>query len=47
MWTTEHDQALTKVQECSMTTLVLAFFDVTKATRICTDASRQGLGLVM
>ena len=47
MWTTEHDQALTKVKECLMTTPVLAFFDVTKATRICTDASRQGLGFIM
>ena len=47
MWTTEHDQALTKVKECLTTTPVLAFFDVTKATRICTDASRQGLGFIM
>lgn len=47
MWTTEHDQTLTKVKECLTTTPVLAFFDVTKATRICTDASRQGLGFIM
>ena len=30
-----------------MTTLVLAFFDVTNTSRICTNASRQGLGFVM
>ena len=47
MWTTEHDQTLTKVKECLTTTPVLAFFNVTKATRICTDASRQGLGFLM
>ena len=44
---TEHDQALTKVKECLTTTPVLAIFDVTKATRICTDASRQGLEFIM
>jgi len=47
LWTTEHDQALAKVKGCLTTAPVLAFFDVAKPTRICTDASRQGLGFVM
>ena len=47
MWTMEHDQALEKAKECLTTAPVLAFFDVAKPTRVCTDASRQGLGFVM
>ena len=46
-WTTEHDQALAKTKECLTTAPALAFFDVDKPTRVCTDASRQGLGFVM
>ena len=38
-WTTEHDQALAKAKECLTTPPVLAFFDVFKPTRVCTDAS--------
>lgn len=47
MWTTEHDQAMTKVKESLTEAPVLAFFDVAKPTRVCTDASRQGLGFIM
>ena len=46
-WTMEHDQTLEKAKECLTTAPVLAFFDVAKPTRVCTDASRQGLGFVM
>ena len=46
-WTMEHDQALEKAKECLMTAPVLAFFNVAKPTRVCTDASRQDLGFVM
>ena len=46
-WTMEHDQALEKAKECLTTAPVLAFFDVVKPTRVCTDASRQSLGFVM
>ena len=46
-WTMEHDQALEKAKECLTTAPVLAFFNVAKPTRVCTDASRQGLGFVM
>ena len=44
--TREHDQVLTNVKKC-LTTSVLAYFDVIKATRVCTDTSRQGLVFVM
>ena len=42
MWTTELDQALKNVKKCLIITLVSVFCDVIKATRTCTDASRQG-----
>ncbi len=40
-------QVLEKAKESLTTAPVLAFFDVAKPTRVCTDASRQGLGFVM
>lgn len=45
MWTTELDQALKNVKKCLIITLVSVFCDVIKATRTCTDASRQGQGM--
>ena len=46
-WKMKHDQALENAKECLTTAPVLAFFDVAKPTRVCTDASRHGLGFVM
>ena len=47
LWTPEHDQAVAKAKESLTTAPVLAFFDMAKPTRLCTDASRQGLGFVL
>ena len=47
LWTVEHDQAVMKAKECLTTAPVLAFFDIAKPTRLCTDASRQGLGFIL
>ena len=46
-WTAEHDQALVKAKNCLITAPALAVFNMAKPTRVCTDASRQGLGFVM
>ena len=45
LWSEHHAQAFFKKQ--MVTSPVLAFFDITKPTRLCTDASRQGLGFVL
>jgi len=47
VWTVEHDQAVLQAKNCLTAAPVLAFFDITKPTRLCTDASRQGLGFVL
>ena len=43
----EHDQAFTTAKQSLMSAPTLSFFDPTKPTRLCTDTSRQGLGLVL
>ena len=43
----KHDKALENAKECLTTAPVLAFFDVAKPTRVCTDACRHGLGFFM
>jgi len=47
LWTAEHDAAIANAKQCLTTAPMLAFFDVNKPTRLCTDASRQGLGFIM
>ena len=47
LWTVGHDQAVMKDKECLTTAPVLAFFDIAKHSRLCMDASRQGLGFVL
>ena len=42
-----HEQALSKAKEHLASASTLAFFDMNKQTRICTDASRQGVGFVL
>ena len=39
------DQALANAKKHLVSVPTLAFFDVQKPTRLCTDASRHGLGL--
>ena len=47
IWSAEHDQAFSTVKESLTTAPTLSFFDASKPTRLCTDASRQGLGFVL
>ena len=47
LWSEHHAQAFSKIKKQMVTSPVLAFFDITKPTRLCTDASRQGLGFVL
>ena len=47
MWTDDHDKALIIVKDTLTTVLVLSFHDASKPTRLCTDASRQGLGFIL
>ena len=47
VWSTTHEQALSKAKQHLASTPTLAFFDMAKLTRICTDASRQGVGFVL
>ena len=47
VWSDHHSQAFAKVKEQLVKSPVLAFFDIKKPTRLCTDASRQGIGFVL
>ena len=46
-WTADHDIALITAKQHLSTSPVLAFFNVCQPTRLCTDASRQGLGFIV
>ena len=46
-WTADHDIALMTAKQHLSTSPVLAFFNVSRPTRLCTDASRQGLGFIL
>ena len=46
-WTADHDIALVAAKQHLSTSPVLAFFNVSRPTRLCTDASRQGLGFIL
>ena len=43
LWSTYHKQAIDTVKD----TPVLSYFDVSKPTRLSTDASRHGLGFIL
>ena len=45
-WSATHDQAFQTAKESLTDAPVLSFFDMSKSTRLCTDASRQGLGFI-
>ena len=47
LWSTPQDEALNQVKKSLTTPPQLSFFDINKPTRLCTDASRQGLGFVL
>ena len=46
-WSATHDQAFQTAKESLTDAPVLSFFDMSKPTRLCTDASHQGLGFIL
>ena len=47
LWSTEHDHAFEAAKESLTVAPVLSFFDATRPSKLCTDASRHGLGFVL
>ena len=47
LWTKEHSQAFTEAKTKLVDVPTLAYFSLAKETRLCTDASRQGLGFIL
>lgn len=47
LWTSEMDEAFTLARQSLASAPTLSFFDLSRDTRLCTDASRQGLGFVL
>ena len=47
LWSPVHDQSFARVKEHLVEIPTLAYFDLTKQTRLCTDASRQGIGFIL
>ena len=43
VWLSDHDQALLQAKQQLVRTPILAFFDLNRPTRLCTDASRTGI----
>ena len=46
LWSLDHQQAFTILKNSLIIAPVLSYFDVNKPTRLCTDASRHGLGFI-
>ena len=46
-WTANHDQALATAKQHLSESPLLAYFDMHRTTRLCTDASRRGIGFVL
>ena len=46
-WSPELDQAFTVAKQSLTSAPILSYFDQSRPTRLCTDASRQGLGFVL
>ena len=47
LWYSHHQEAFTNIKTSLTTSPLLSFFDMTKPTRLSTDASRQGLGFIL
>ncbi len=47
VWSDKFEDAFKAVKESLVSAPTLSYFDPTKPTRLCTDASRQGLGFVL
>ena len=43
-WAADHDHAFTTIKQSLTVAPILSFFDATRPSRLCTDASRHGLG---
>jgi len=46
VWSADHDHAF-EAAKGSLTIAPILFFDAAKPTRLCTSASRQGLGFLL
>ena len=46
-WTANHDHAFTTIKQSLTVAPILSFFDTARPTRLCTDASRHGLGFIL
>ena len=47
VWTPHHEDAFMKAKGSLITAPTLSILDLNKSTRLCTDASRQGLGFIL
>ena len=47
LWSPDHQQAFSIVKNALTIASVLSYFDINKPTRLCTDASRHGLGFIL
>ena len=46
-WAADHDHAFTTMKQSLTVAPILSFFDATRPSRLCTDASRHGLGFIL
>ena len=46
-WSHAHDNAFQNIKDCLTTPPVLAFYDVNRKTKVCSDASKYGVGGVI
>ena len=46
-WSHAHDNAFQNIKECLTTPPVLAFYDVNRKTKVCSDTSKYGIGGVI
>ena len=47
VWSEEFDQAFKTIKTSLVSAPTLSYFDLSKPTRLCTDASRRGLGFIL
>ena len=47
IWSEESEQAFNSIKKSLTTAPTLSYFDFTRKTRLCTDASRQGIGFIL
>ena len=47
LWLRDYQQAFTAIESALTIAPVLSYFNISKPTRLCTDASRHGLGFIL